>query len=124
MKTYGIIALLLGITAMFMAAYQRNPSWIIGGTASLYMAWTFLYPLYSKTKCDATTSGRVLEIKANGTFLGGHHQPLYDAEIAYLDTVKAFKDLPPNFIHDISPGDVIPIKYNSESPNIAFVDFE
>ncbi|EAT13254.1 hypothetical protein HF888_07160 [Bermanella marisrubri] len=124
MKIYGLIALFLGITAICMAIYQKNPSWVIGGLASLYLAWTFLYPLYSQTKCDSATSGRVLEIKANGKLLGGPHQPLYDAEIAYLDIVKVFKDLPPNFIHDVSPGDVIPIKYNSKNPNTAFVDFE
>jgi len=68
--------------------------------------------------------GEVLKIKANGTFLGGPHQPLYDADITYLNYTKRFKNLPPNFIHDVSPGDKVEIAYNSNKPEDSAVNFQ
>ncbi len=121
MKIYGYMALFMAILSTVMTFFQ-NPSWMIGGVFSYYLAWSFLAPEFHKKSHDSITNGKILSIRANGTFLGGPHQPLYDAEISYLDQVKKFKNLPPNFIHDISPGDIIEIAYNSRNPLNASVN--
>ena len=122
MKNYGLMAAAMAILSLYMAI-THNAVWLIGGSFSLYLAWQILAPLYLEKECTAITNGKVLSIRANGTFLGGRHQPLHDAEIAYLDRVKTFKNLPPNFIHDVSPGDIIEIKYNAKNPSTAFINF-
>lgn len=122
MKTYGYIALFMAVLSTIMI-FVQNPSWIIGGLFSYYLAWSFLSPEFKKGKHDTITNGKVINIKANGKLLGGPHQPLHDAEIFYLDRVKKFKDLPPNFIHDVSPGDIIEISYDSKNPDNACVNF-
>ena len=122
MKTYGYIALFLTAFSLIMGITD-NPVWLIGGVFSAFFAWNTLSSLFFEKTCTKTTRGKVLSIKANGTYLGGRHQPLHNAEIAYLDKVKTFKNLPPNFIHEVSPGDVIEIKFNPKKPNTAFVNF-
>ncbi len=122
MKTYGYLALFLAAFSLVMGIIE-NPTWLIGGTFSLSFAWNTLTPLYLEKTCSKVTKGKVLSIKANGTFLGGRHQPLHNADIAYLDKIKTFKNLPPNFIHDVSPGDIIDIKFNPRKPARAFVNF-
>lgn len=122
MKSYGYIALFLTIFSIIMSIAD-NPIWLVGGAFSAYFSWNTFSAIFLEKTCSKTTSGKVLSIKANGTFLGGRHQPLHDAEIAYLDKVKIFKNLPPNFIHEVSPGDIIEIKFNPKKPSIAFVNF-
>lgn len=122
MKTYGYITLFLAIYSLYSTIFY-SPTWMIGCLITSYLSWQFLSADYLQSKCDMVTKGRVINIKANGTFLGGKHQPLHNSEIAYLDRIKIFRNLPPNFIHDISPGDIIEIKYNSRKPHIAFVNF-
>lgn len=122
MKTYGYIVLGMSVLSIVMAIVD-SPAWLIGGLFSIHLAWQLLAKEYRKTHCNAITKGKVLSIRANGTFLGSKHQPLHNASIAYLDTVKEFKNLPPNFIHDVAPGEIIDIKYNARKPDIAFVNF-
>jgi hypothetical protein len=122
MKTYGLIALSFALYSLYASIFV-DIGWIIGCLFTSYLSWKFLSAQYFEKECSIITKGKVLDIKANGTFLGGKHQPLHNAIIAYLDRVKEFKDLPPNFIHDVSPGDVIEIKYNAKKPHIAFVNF-
>jgi hypothetical protein len=122
MSTYGLVALFMTLLSLVMSLLQ-DPVWLIGASFSAYLTWQLLSPEYFKKDCKVITKGKVLDIKANGTFLGGRHQPLHNATIAYLNSVKEFKNLPPNFIHDVSPGDVIEIKYNAKKPHIAFVNF-
>lgn len=122
MTTYGLLAAGMALLSIIMSVYQ-SPVWLIGGSFSAYLAWQLLSKPIQERNCKTLTMGRVINIKANGTFLGGKHQPLYDSEVAYLDRVKTFKNLPPNFIHDVSPGDTIEIKYNAKKPNIAFINF-
>ncbi|WP_028672079.1 hypothetical protein [Saccharospirillum impatiens] len=122
MRTYGFLVLGIAAFSIVMAVVQ-SPGWLIGGLFSVHLAWQLLSKEIRQANCKTITKGKVLTIWANGTFLGGHHQPLHNAEIAYLDTVKEFKNLPPNFIHDVSPGDVIEIKYNAKKPDVAFVNF-
>jgi hypothetical protein len=122
MRKYGLIVLSMAILSIVMAFIQ-SPAWLIGGSFSAYFAWQLLSKEFHELNCKALTKGKVLTIKANGTFLGGQHQPLHNAEIAYLDSVKEFKNLPPNFIHDVSPGDIIEVKYNAKRPDVAFVNF-
>lgn len=121
MKTYGYIVLGMSVLSIVMAIVD-SPAWLIGGLFSIHLAWQLLSKEYSKAHCNVITKGKVLSIRANGTFLGGQHQPLHNASIAYLDTVKEFKNLPPNFIHDVAPGEIIEIKYNARKPDIAFVN--
>lgn len=122
MRTYGFIVLGMAVLSIIMSIVQ-SPAWLISGIFSSYLAWQLISKEIKQLSCKALTKGKVLSIRANGTFLGGQHQPLHNAYIAYLDTVKEFKNLPPNFIHDISPGDIIDVKYNAKKPNNAFVSF-
>lgn len=122
MTTYGLIAAGMAVLSLFMSVFQ-SPGWLISVPFSGYLAWQLLSKPIQEKNCKTITKGRVLNIKANGTFLGGKHQPLYNAEIAYLDKVKTFKNLPPNFIHNVAPGDILEIKYNAKKPSIAFVNF-
>lgn len=103
--------------------FLQNPSWLIGGLFSAVLSWNLLSKSFQEKYCSAISYGKIVSIKANGTFLGGEHQPLYNSEIAYLDRIKTFKNLPPNFIHDYAPGDIIEIKYNERKPNTSFVNF-
>ena len=122
MNTYGYIVLGMSVLSIVMAIVD-SPAWLFGGLFSMHLAWQLLSKEYQQARCNATTKGKVLSIRANGTFLGGQHQPLHNAYIAYLDTVKEFKNLPPNFIHDVAPGEIIEIKYNARKPDVAFVNF-
>lgn len=122
MRTYGFIVLGMALLSIVMA-FVQSPSWLIGGGFSIYLAWQLLSKEIKERQCKTITKGKVLSIRANGTFLGGQHQPLHNAEIAYLDTVKEFQNLPPNFIHDVSPGDIIEVKYNAKKPDVAYVNF-
>ncbi|MFQ3229049.1 hypothetical protein [Reinekea sp.] len=122
MRTYGFIVLGMALLSIVMA-FAQSPSWLIGGGFSIYLAWQLLSKEIKERQCKTITKGKVLSIRANGTFLGGQHQPLHNAEIAYLDTVKEFQNLPPNFIHDVSPGDIIEVKYNAKKPDVAYVNF-
>jgi hypothetical protein len=122
MKTYGYITLALALYSLYASIFV-SAGWMPGLLITSYLSWKFLSAPYYEKECTVVTKGKVIDIKANGTFLGGMHQPLHNAHISYLDRIKEFKDLPPNFIHDVSPGDVINIKYNARKPHIAFVDF-
>lgn len=122
MYTYGYLAVGMTLLSIFMSFYQ-SPSWLIGGAFSAYISWQLLAKSFQENACISITKGRIISIKANGTFLGGEHQPLFNSEVAYLDRIKLFKNLPPNFIHDYAPGDIIEIKYNPKKPNTAFVNF-
>lgn len=122
MKTYGYITLFFALYSLYGSIFI-DIGWIPGLLISTYLSWRFLSAQVFEKQCSVITKGRVLDINANGTFLGGKHQPLHNANIAYLDRIKEFKNLPPNFIHDVSAGDIIEIKYNPKKPHIAFVNF-
>lgn len=122
MKQYGIVVIGMALLSLIMAIVQ-HPGWLIGGAFSFYLSWQVISEGWSKRSCANITKGKVLSIRANGTFVGGHHQPLHNAQIAYLDSIKEFTNLPPSFIHDVSPGDIIEIKYNAKKPDVAFVNF-
>jgi len=123
MKAYGYVTLLLAAYSLYASIFVST-AWIPGCLITCYLSWTFLSPSLFEGKCDAITQGRVISVNANGTFLGGRHQPLHNSKIAYLDRIKTFKNLPPNFIHDVKPGDIIEIKYNAKKPHVAFVNFQ
>jgi hypothetical protein len=122
MNTYGQMAAFMALLSITMGITQ-DPSWFIGAAFSMYLTWQLLSPGYFEKGCIEITKGKVIDIKANGTFLGGKHQPLHNADIAYLGRVTTFKNLPPNFIHEASRGDIIEVKYNPKKPHIAFVNF-
>jgi len=122
MKTYGQITLALALYSLYASIFV-SIGWVPGLLVTSFLSWKFLSVQYYEKECTVITKGKVLDIRANGTFLGGMHQPLHNANIAYLDRIKEFKDLPPNFIHDVSPDDIIDIKYNARKPHIAFVNF-
>jgi hypothetical protein len=123
MTTYGSIAIFMTLLSITMA-YLQSPTWLIGGGFSAYLAWTLNTPTIFGKYCTQITTGKVLDIKKNGTFLGGYHQPLYNAKIAYLDRIKIFKNLPPGFSSEVSVGSLIEIKFNPKNRNIAFVNYE
>ena len=108
MTTYGLLASGMAVLSLFMGIFQ-SPAWLIGGTLSTYLVWQLLSKPIQEKNFKKIKKGRVLNIKANGTFLGYKHQPLYDAEIAYLDRVKKLKNLVPNSIHDVVPEDILKI---------------
>lgn len=122
MKAYGHITLILALYSLYASIFV-SIGWIPGLLVTSYLSWRFLSVKYYEKECTIVTKGKVLDIRANGTFLGGMHQPLHNANIAYLDRIKEFKDLPPSFAHGVSSGDVIEIKYNARKPHIAFVNF-
>lgn len=120
MKEYGIFTLGMVVTSIIMA-FAHSPVWIIGAIFTAPIAWQLLSKDILNTQCDTITQGRVINIQASGVFI--NRLPLYEADIAYLDRVKTFKSLPTNFIHDVSPGDIIEIKYSAVKPHISFINF-
>lgn len=122
MKGLGFFCLIFAAYSLYAAIFISK-YWFIGFVFTAFYSWEFLSSYQFEKTCNAITKGRVLDIKPNGKFIGGRHQPLYNSEIAYLDRVKTFKNLPPNFIHSVSSGDIIEIKYNTKKPHIAFVNF-
>ena len=120
MKEYGIFTLGMGVLSIIMA-FVHSPAWIIGAIVTAPMTWQFLSKDIYSSQCNEITQGRVINIQPSGIFI--NRLPLYQADIAYLDRVKTFKSLPTNFIHDVSPGDIIKIKYSAIKPHISFINF-
>jgi hypothetical protein len=120
MKEYGIFSLGMALFFLIMAI-THSLIWIIGAISITPIAWQFLSKDILGKKCNVITKGRVINIQTSGIFV--NRLPLYNADIAYLDRMKTFKSLPTNFIHDVSPGDIIEIKYNEKKPHIAFINF-
>lgn len=122
MKEYAYAALFISLAFTVIAIYESSYMWLIGVIFPLYFSWNILSSEFTSKSCQAITNGRILSIGANGTFI--NRLPLYQAEIAYLDRVKIFDNLPNNFIHQAKKGDLISIKYNPSKPHIAIINFK
>ena len=118
-------AYLLGLMAIIfigLAILHSNPSWVFGAIGPSVFAYNIFSKNRNKKKCNTTTKGHVLNVYLNGTYITG--QPLNNAEIAYLDRVKEFKDLSPGFIHQVSIGDIVEINYSDQDPDTAQINYE
>ena len=121
MKEYAYASLLMAFVFITIAIYESSYLWLIGVIFPLYFSWNVLSTEFIGRSCKASTNGRILSIGANGTFI--NRLPLYQAEIAYLDRIKTFDNLPNDFIHQAKKGDLISIKYNPSKPHIAIINF-
>lgn len=121
MKVFGFVYLYMGAACIVLSIIV-SPIALIPAIVVLYQAWAMLFPIFQQKNCKSITYGYIRDIKSSGKYL--NRQALYNAKISYLGRVKEFKHLPPNFIHESSPGDFIEVMYNSNNPDIAFLNTE
>jgi hypothetical protein len=81
-----------------------------------YLANSYYVSHYLATE---TTYGKVISIQYSNNRV--NNKPLVNIEVEYLNLTGIFKDQPGDFGFEFNKGDLIPIKYQKDKPEVATI---